>query len=118
MKFTYKIGSSFLCLPGTVSPPRDQQISIYSHPIACHSLSISREEAPFQVQEISQFRLYCEAPDAANDVDVDFALLEDGVSVGFAIATKEEEATSPTILRICNALTFTPIGNHIYTEAR
>lgn len=60
-------------------------------------IGLLTERAPFTVNEVSQFRLYCEAPDTENDVDIDFHLLENEEIVGSSISNREEEEITYTL---------------------
>lgn len=60
-------------------------------------MGLITEKVPFTVKEVSQFRLFCEAPDADNNIDVDFHLLEDGHTVASSISTKQEEEITYTL---------------------
>lgn len=67
--------------------------------ISLHSvLGLVTEKSAFTVKEASQFRLFCEAPDVDNNVDVDFHLSENNQIVASAIGTKQEEEITYTLL--------------------
>lgn len=61
-------------------------------------LGLVTEKSAFTVKEASQFRLFCEAPDVDNNVDVDFHLSENNQIVASAIGTKQEEEITYTLL--------------------
>jgi hypothetical protein len=50
------------------------------------------------VNATSQFRLFCEAPDVDNNIDVDFHLSENNQIVASAISNKQEEEITYTLL--------------------